>query len=225
MATNESEGGNSGGFWDNLWRKSGKWYLLWLPTGAVLMFVAGIIFWGGFNTILEATNTEAFCISCHEMRDNVYQEYRKTIHYKNPAGVRATCPDCHVPKPWIYKMQRKIQATYNELPKKVLGTIGTREKFIAHREELAEDVWAGMKATDSRECRNCHAMTYMDLENQSKSARNKHSRVLSGELNKTCIDCHKGIAHTLPEDDVLPSGKEKVKSETEVKEKISGEEK
>ena len=30
-------------------------------------FVAGIIFWGGFNTALEATNTEEFCISCHQM--------------------------------------------------------------------------------------------------------------------------------------------------------------
>ncbi|MFL4294747.1 NapC/NirT family cytochrome c, partial [Enterobacter asburiae] len=28
-------------------------------------FIAGVIFWGGFNTALEATNTEEFCISCH----------------------------------------------------------------------------------------------------------------------------------------------------------------
>jgi cytochrome c-type protein NapC len=34
--------------------------------------VAGIIFWGGFNTAMEATNTETFCISCHEMEVNVY---------------------------------------------------------------------------------------------------------------------------------------------------------
>jgi len=65
---------------------------------ASLFFVLGIIFWGGFNTGLEATNTLEFCISCHEMRDNVYQEYKTTIHFKNPAGVRAVCSDCHVPK-------------------------------------------------------------------------------------------------------------------------------
>ena len=70
--------------------------------GSLLMagFVAGIIFWGGFNTAMEATNTETFCISCHEMEANVYQEYKYTIHYSNRSGVRATCPDCHVPKPW-----------------------------------------------------------------------------------------------------------------------------
>jgi cytochrome c-type protein NapC len=184
--------------WRALWRQSNKWYLLWLPSGGILMFAAGIIFWGGFNTVVEATNTETFCISCHEMRDFVYVEYKETIHYKNPAGVRASCPDCHVPKPWIYKIGRKIQAT-NELYHKIMGTIDTREKFEAHRLELAEKVWASMRATDSRECRNCHAAASMDLENQDKSAKNKHARVLKGTLKKTCIDCHQGIAHQLPE--------------------------
>jgi nitrate/TMAO reductase-like tetraheme cytochrome c subunit len=44
----------------------------------------------------------------------VYQEYTDTIHYTNRTGVRATCPDCHVPKDWVHKFVRKIQAT-NEL--------------------------------------------------------------------------------------------------------------
>ena len=193
-----------GNKWNKLWDKfchhpRRHWYFLWVPAGGVIMFFIGIIFWGGFNTVLEATNTEAFCISCHEMRDNVYVEYKKTIHYQNRTGVRATCPDCHVPHPWIYKMQRKIAATFNELPHKILGTIDTREKFLAHREELAKDVWASMKATDSRECRNCHDLTHMDLAKQSKSAVNKHKAVLEGRIKKTCIECHQGIAHELPE--------------------------
>jgi len=195
-----------GSRWQGLWRPS-KWYQLWIPTGGILMFVAGIIFWGGFNTVLEATNTETFCLSCHEMRDNVYPEYKKTIHYENRTGVRATCPDCHVPKPWVYKMQRKIQATFNELPHKVMGKIDTREKFIAHREEMAEIVWEKMRATDSRECRNCHELVHMDLAKQDKNAQKKHAAAREGEIKKTCIDCHQGIAHTLPEDDVQPGDK------------------
>jgi len=184
-------------FWQALWRQHNKWYLLWIPIGGILMFAAGIIFWGGFNTALEATNTEAFCITCHEMRDFVYQEYRETIHYKNRTGVRATCPDCHVPRPWVYKVIRKIKAS-NELFHKMLGTISTREKFEAHREELAKHVWETMKSTDSRECRNCHAYIYMDLAKQDKSAQKKHTLEYIRESGKTCIDCHKGIAHHLP---------------------------
>ena len=104
--------------------------------------VAGIILWGGFNTAMEATNTETFCISCHEMEANVYKELQDTIHYTNRTGVRATCPDCHVPKDWVHKMARKIQAS-NELYHKFMGTIDTRQKFEANRMELAQNVWTG----------------------------------------------------------------------------------
>ena len=181
------------GLWNSLKRPSVKYSL-----GALLSvgFVAGILFWGAFNTAMELTNNEQFCISCHEMRDNVYQEYRETIHYANRTGVRATCPDCHVPKEWHHKVVRKIQAT-NELFHKVMGTIDTREKFLAHRLELAEHVWSAMKKTDSRECRNCHNYDYMDFGEQGRRAVAQHSKGL--EEGKTCIDCHKGIAHELPD--------------------------
>ena len=78
--------------------------------GLIFMLV-GVIFWGGFNTAMEATNTMEFCIGCHEMKDNVYKEYKETIHYQNRSGVRAVCSDCHVPRDWTYKMIRKIKVT------------------------------------------------------------------------------------------------------------------
>jgi cytochrome c-type protein NapC len=159
-------------------------------------FVVGIMFWGGFNWALELTNTESFCISCHEMRDNPYQELQHTIHWSNRSGVRATCPDCHVPHQWIYKIKRKIEAS-NEVLHKILGTINTREKYEAHRLELAENVWAVMKSTDSRECRNCHAVQSMDPHKQSEAAKIMQESLKNG---LTCIDCHKGIAHQLPKD-------------------------
>lgn len=31
-----------------------------------LGFFGGVIFWGEFNTTLEMTNTEEFCIGCHK---------------------------------------------------------------------------------------------------------------------------------------------------------------
>ena len=159
-------------------------------------FVGGIAFWGSFNWAMEATNTETFCISCHEMEQNVYREYQLTAHYTNHSGVRATCPDCHVPKPWIHKMIRKIRAS-NELYHKLLGSIDTREKYEAKRLELAENVWNAMKSTDSRECRNCHNFQYMDFTLQENRAARNHQKAI--DEGKTCIDCHKGIAHELPE--------------------------
>jgi nitrate/TMAO reductase-like tetraheme cytochrome c subunit len=181
-----------------LWRRPRLWFLLGIPLGGFLMFIAGIIFWGGFNTIVHMTNSLWFCTSCHEM-DTVFEEYKTTVHYRNQSGVRAICPDCHVPREWTPMMEAKIRATFNELPKKIMGTINTPEKFKAIRLELAEDVWKKMKATDSRECRNCHAIETMDVELQDKSARKKHNIERMKEKGETCIDCHKGIAHKLPE--------------------------
>ena len=122
---------------------------------AVLFMVVGVAMWGGFNWAMEATNVESFCISCHEMEENAYKEYVGTVHDANRSGVKATCPDCHVPRPWIHKIVRKIKAS-NEILHKVLGTVDTPEKFDAHRMTMAKRVWDAMKTTDSRECRNCH---------------------------------------------------------------------
>jgi cytochrome c-type protein NapC len=163
---------------------------------AALLFLAGILFWGAFNTAMEYTNREEFCIGCHEMKDNVYQEYRTTIHASNRSGVRATCPDCHVPKDWTHKMIRKIQAS-NEVLHKILGTIDTPEKFNAHRLELAKHEWERMRKTDSRECRNCHNFESFDYDEQGRRSSRMHQTGLN--QGKTCIDCHKGIAHRLPE--------------------------
>ena len=187
MADNEKSG-----FLAMLKRPSAKYSLLSL---LAVGFFSGIIFWGGFNTGMEATNTLQFCIGCHEMRDNVYVEYKKTIHYSNRTGVRAVCSDCHVPKDWTHKMIRKIQAS-KEVWGKITGVIDTPEKFEAHRLKMAESEWARMKANDSRECRNCHSFDAMDVEKQKLRGAKMHKIGL--EDKKTCIDCHKGIAHTKP---------------------------
>jgi cytochrome c-type protein NapC len=165
-------------------------------SAALIFITLGIIFSGGFIWSLEATNTEAFCISCHEMKDNVYEEYTETIHFSNRTGVRATCADCHVPKDLHHKVIRKIHAT-NELYHKLLGTIDTPEKYETKRHQLAQNVWKTMEENDSRECRNCHDLSQMDTSSQKDHAAKQHAQAHS--LNKTCIDCHKGIAHKLSE--------------------------
>ena len=146
---------------------------------------------------LEITNTEKFCTGCHEMRDNPFPDLKRTIHYTNRSGVRAMCSNCHVPHDWTDKIARKMQAS-KEVWAKIFGTIDTREKFLDKRLELAQHEWTRLKANNSLECRNCHDYDYMDFTRQSPRASNMHSRYLVGG-EKTCIDCHKGIAHRLPD--------------------------
>ena len=165
--------------------------------GLAVFFLAGMLAWGGVNWSLELTNTESFCISCHAMRDYVYKEYKGTIHFANRTGVRASCPDCHVPKEWIHKVVRKVRAS-NELYHWLLGSIDAPEDFKAKRLQLARHVWASMAETDSRECRNCHGIGFMNSEAQTEMSRAMHG--LADNWDMTCIDCHKGIAHSLPQE-------------------------
>jgi cytochrome c-type protein NapC len=180
--------------WGAICTPSAKYSLLTLLGGG---FIAGILFWGGFHTAMEATNTLEFCIGCHEMRDTVYQEYKQTVHYSNRTGVRAVCSDCHVPKDWSHKIVRKIKAT-GELYGKLMGHIDTKEKFEAKRMELATNEWNQMKASGSRECFNCHHWDGMNSDKQRPRAKSNHEK--AQKEGKTCIDCHKGIAHLLPKE-------------------------
>ncbi len=189
-----AKGGALRRFWQTLRRPSAKYSLLAL---LVVGFFGGIIFWGAFNTGMEATNTLAFCTSCHEMRDNVYAEYKQTIHYKNRTGVRAICSDCHVPKDWTHKLIRKSKAAF-EIWGKITGVVDTKEKFEANRMRLATDEWNRMEASGSRECRNCHSFDAMSSDKQKQSIYTKHMG--AQKEGKTCIDCHKGIAHHLPKE-------------------------
>ena len=178
-------------FWATL-RAPAKYSLL---TVGGVFFVAGIVFWGGFNTALEATNSLEFCIGCHEMNNTVYQEYKKTVHYSNRSGVRAICSDCHVPKDWTHKMVRKVKAS-GEVWGKLTGVIDTPEKFAAKRYEMAKREWERMLNTDSIECRNCHRSDAMSLTLQSEKAQRRHAKGVAE--GKSCIECHFGIAHTEP---------------------------
>ena len=181
-------------YWRTLTRPSQFYSLGFLTIGG---FVGGVLFWGGFNTAMEMTNTEQFCTGCHEMRDNVYEEMSHTVHYSNRSGVRAGCPQCHVPHDWTDKIARKMQAS-KEVWGHLFGTIDTRKKFQDMRLELAKHEWARLKANDSLECRNCHSSAAMDFTKQSRRAAEIHAKFLVPG-DKTCIDCHKGIAHELPD--------------------------
>ncbi|TCP94873.1 periplasmic nitrate reductase subunit NapC [Cricetibacter osteomyelitidis] len=189
----------------NLIKKFWRWFRtpsrIAIGTLLSLAFIAGIVFWGGFNTALEYTNTEEFCSDCHT--NDVVPEYHMSSHYANRSGVKAICSDCHLPHEFIPKWTRKIQAS-REVYAHIMGHVDTKEKFEAARLEMAEREWARMKANDSQECRNCHKFDSMDFTQQKNVAEKMHRMAI--DEGKTCIDCHKGIAHKLPDMSGVKSG-------------------
>ncbi|MNC88771.1 Cytochrome c-type protein TorY [compost metagenome] len=71
--------------------------------------------------------------------------------------------------------------------------ISTEEKFKAARQQMAQNVWNEYKENDSLACRNCHQFTKEVLAQQ-----NEWHAAQMREGKATCIDCHKGVAHTAP---------------------------
>jgi len=178
------------------------WHWLSRPHATIALGVllgggiaVGVIGLAAFDASMAATSTDEFCVSCHELEINIGVDYETRSHASNPRGVRAGCADCHVPEPLVPKYMRKARAI-GEIYHHIAGTIDTPEKFEAHRMTMATRVWRDMLSNDSRECRSCHDADRWIVADQSERAREFHETSMT--RGKTCISCHKGVAHVLP---------------------------
>ncbi len=143
-----------------------------------------------------ALSTTQFCVSCHEM-ETPLAEYQASLHYRSRTGVRAECSSCHIPAglgPTLFAKIDALRHVYGHLR----GTLSSDEKYEAARLRMAERVWDNMKAHDSRECRSCHkqdSIVFEKFKNHADAVR------MSDGLDEgdTCIDCHKGLVHTMPD--------------------------
>ena len=177
-----------------LWRRPRRWFLLGIPAGGLIAFIVGIGFTGAFVGGLKMAETNAFCTSCHEMRQP-FDELTHSLHHFNEFGLQASCGNCHVPPAFLPGLMRHIEAS-TEVWGHLTGKLSTPARYEAHRLELAQKIWAELKANDSAECRGCHTPALMDLSKQPPMAADAHSALATSGM--TCIDCHKGVAHTLP---------------------------
>jgi trimethylamine-N-oxide reductase cytochrome c-type subunit TorC len=160
---------------------------------AVIFILAVCIPFAAVHPYFSSTG---FCLSCHEM-DLPYQEYKKSKHFNNPSGVRAECFSCHIPQPIGPMLVRKAGAV-KELYSHFSGVLGAEEKFKDERARMAKGIWADMKANDSRECRYCHnqqAFVFAEFKKPKESERMQKGL----QEKQTCIDCHKGRIHQMPD--------------------------
>lgn len=185
-------------WWQKFWHQPSRWYLFGIPAGGVVAFVLGIGFTGGFLGALEYSSTNAFCTSCHTM-ETPKQEYQQSVHYSNALGIRAQCVDCHITPKFLPGLIEHMTSGGKDTLAQMLGTISTPAKYEAHRLAMANDVWAQMKAQDSATCRSCHTADAMALDKQDRIAAKRHDPAYLAKTGKTCIDCHRGVAHTLPD--------------------------
>jgi nitrate/TMAO reductase-like tetraheme cytochrome c subunit len=190
------------GFAAWLWRRPQRWFLLGIPLGGLLAFIVGIGFTGGFFGALQYASTDAFCTSCHEMKRPA-EELSHSQHYANAFGIRAGCADCHVPPAFLPGLMKHIASSV-EIWGHLTGELDTPAKYESHRLEFAQKVWKELKANDSAECRSCHTIAEMAVVKQPSTGA-KVAGISPAAMHQslaasyTCIDCHKGVAHALPQ--------------------------
>jgi nitrate/TMAO reductase-like tetraheme cytochrome c subunit len=178
-----------------LWRRPRRWFLLGVPLGGVAALIVGVVATGGSIGSLAFMDTDTFCTSCHSM-NAPRQELSHTVHWHNQFGIQVRCSDCHVAPTFVAGLVDHMKGT-TQAWGWLTGELDTPAKFEAHRLPLAQKVWQEFKDNDSAECRSCHSPAAMDFAEQPAAAASAHAALATSGM--TCIDCHKGIAHTLPQ--------------------------
>jgi len=185
-------------WWARFWARPRSKWLLGIPLGGFVALLIGAAGLGTVNYVLHETSTNQFCYECHSHEAFIKPEYEASSHFSNSSGVRADCADCHLPHDsWFELVTTKAIVSLDIIPE-VMGKIDTAEKYEEHRGEMAEAVWRHFKHNDSKFCRSCHTIDAMDFESQDRFAARRHET--AEQRGQTCIDCHYGIVHKLPED-------------------------
>ena len=183
------------GLWKRLTTPSARWSVLALVIIGLLIGAGGVI---ATQVMVAATGTNKFCGgACHSMQWAA-QEYQQSVHSTNRTGVRAGCHDCHIPHHYPALLWYKAKAGIKDAIGEMRGVISTEEKFNKERLRMAKEVWAEYKGTNSENCRYCHQFTKDIVSKQKDFVQPMHEQFLAGAM--TCIDCHKGIAHTAPKE-------------------------
>jgi nitrate/TMAO reductase-like tetraheme cytochrome c subunit len=183
-----------GRLWHALRTPSARWSVLTLLLAGLVVGSTGVV---TTQVMVHATGTDAFCGgACHSMQW-VAAEHKASTHGTNRFGVAAACSGCHIPHEYPHKLWYKAQAGVRDVIAEARGVIDTEAKFKQARKAMAERVWAEYRANDSANCRTCHVFTPEVLAAQKGGPRKEHQSMR--EQNKTCIDCHKGVAHVEPE--------------------------
>ncbi len=157
----------------------------WFGVGIGIVLSIVIVLASGF--MIQTTNTDAFCITCHIMTP-FRTSWRHAVHgARNPQGFAAQCVDCHLPHGNFFEYF---------LVKGMTGTGDVIQNFYI---DGATFDWAAnaeknrLEFTFESACRHCHYdLTPPGLPMGGLIA---HRTFLRGDTTKTCAQCHPHVGH------------------------------
>lgn len=157
---------------------------------AILLAALGIavpVIWGVTQIGIKQTSDYTFCGGCHSMQPMVTSYLQDTHGGENPAGIRATCSDCHLPHddPFTYLKQKSINGAWDVWMEFVVGA--DTVDWHAKRERREE-------FTYESGCLSCHnALTKSSVSTPATVVA--HGPLVNGTETKHCVSCHEHVGH------------------------------
>lgn len=139
--------------------------------------------------LLERTNANASCASCHEM-DRAVESWIGSSHYVNRSGMHVDCIDCHLPpKDNIIRFAA------------VKGVKGLRD-LTGHLLQEPYDARAAterlLRTIPDTTCTECHAELFSPrMTDEGRVAHRAYLYPKTGE-RRNCLSCHPQVGHRRP---------------------------
>jgi cytochrome c nitrite reductase small subunit len=165
--------------------RSGSRKTWWVGLSAGVLIALITVLASGF--MVETTNTDTFCVSCHSMIP-FRTAWKESVHGgRNPQGFAAQCVDCHLPHGNFmeYLTTKAITGTGDVFQNLFFDP--TEFDWAANAEENR------LKFTFDSACRRCH----QDLTPRGIGMGGliAHRAYLLGEVEKRCTECHPRVGH------------------------------
>jgi len=148
--------------------------------GAVLLIVSG-------HKAVEATSTDEFCASCHDVHPHAITSWKRSTHYDNKRGVVVHCVECHLPPKGLPMFTQKVRTGVRD----VYGSLFTDVTAINWEEKSR--LASAVHHTFETSCVSCHENLFpIGLSDKGQQAHlyfDNHK----DELN--CLNCHIGVGH------------------------------
>lgn len=158
---------------------------LWIGLGMGGLLTIALVLASGF--MVETTNTDTFCVSCHAMTP-FRTAWKNSVHGgRNPQGFAAQCVDCHLPHGNFlqYLVAKAITGTHDVIVNFSIDPVTHDWKGNAEKNR-------GEFTFDSA-CRKCHHdLTPKGIGHGGLRA---HRTYLLGEVDRSCTDCHPHVGH------------------------------
>lgn len=166
----------------------------------VIGIVIGAVGFFATQQTLHATSTNAFCMSCHSGH-SLEQEVLESPHGNNNAGIVVQCQQCHLPPQPLQYLVKKVIVSKDIIGYLTIDGFETQDWLETNRKQQADLALKYLRSIDSSTCQSCHNSIYTNPPaNMKKMAVRMHAMNFKKDADKrkTCVDCHKGVAHPYP---------------------------